>query len=572
MYAGTQLWKVLFHLVKPGVRLDYNDISDIGQIDAIRTWIGRRPPKQHQRLLQGDNSTKRNLGLAAVLSLGIPFSLNIFLLFALSGFGVNPIVTTWSTSACAISIDGGLQFRKAWTAAAIHIQACLMPENERSSPCWNSIVSSSRPSIEVDEIPCPFQSAACLSEQNSFSLSYNLSLSMLNLNIPNNVSITMRHRLLYSHLHLVPFMRVGIRHNDLYFSDDTYIKDGSYLQGFFSRPLWTLNGPNEYSNDFSGGISNVHKYIHLPSVHLEITPGFHLNTDEDSRLYTHPLLKIDSATPFQLVLFHGFTLYNSTKPITDPFFRAIRPIRELSPSIYTPDYEATGLALAEQYQFCIASNQVNDQTEECSKWQSNRWSPLGTPPSDTEEEIDPSLLILSRFESQSFPELLRTELRTNHAVRRALFTAFTYSSIEESFRENTQLPLSKTFVNVRLSPVIDPHNQTLHELKTSVEIVILKVLYAMLYSVQGEIPGLDCGAPLFVNPNYSNFNSIASFFVFIIFGLIILLSWWFDAYEAWNDPWFQKFREATRSLFGAAGIITDDMLQLMRRGSRNLRF
>jgi hypothetical protein len=148
----------------------------------------------------------------------------------------------------------------------------------------------------------------------------------------------------------------------------------------------------------------------------------------------------------------------------DPFFRSQRCEEAMDPMLYQPDYEATAIGLAEQYRFCIADPSASDALGECSLWQSNRWSPSSTRFIDgaaEEEQIDPSNSIRKRFDAQDFPRDLIIEFEANDALRRALYTAFTFSSVEESVRESTQLPLAKMFTTVQLSPVINPRNQTL---------------------------------------------------------------------------------------------------------------
>jgi hypothetical protein len=203
-------------------------------------------------ILKAVPDLRRDLGCGATLSYLLFFFLGITLPAALTGFGADAIVTTLSKQACASSPDNDLQFRKAWAAAASHFQSCRLPGIKALPTCSKNSLDINIPHITIEEISCPFDAAAC-AHYPSQSLTYDVSLSSLGLNILSKTSVIMQHKVLYPHLQLDSLTNVVNKTGEIYFHDPSYIDDTSYLKGFFSRQLSTLNGPNKYTANFSGG-------------------------------------------------------------------------------------------------------------------------------------------------------------------------------------------------------------------------------------------------------------------------------------------------------------------------------
>jgi len=209
--------------------------------------------------------------------------------------------------------------------------------------------------------------------------------------------------------------------------------------------------------------------------------------------------------------------------------------------LYMPDHEANAIALKEQYRFCMEPNSESP-VELCSPWQSNRWSP--TKETYSFPGLDPTMAISKRFGDHGFPSDIMAAFTSSNSTRWAYFTMFTQSSVEQFLRDNTELPLSKMFQNVRMAPRIDPHDQTKNEVMAIFAMTYFQARFAMLQLVQKPMNGSnDCGAMLFSHPDYTNFNFIGVFVVAVAYFSVILASFVFEYREGWRSTWFTSLRD-----------------------------
>jgi hypothetical protein len=386
-------------------------------------------------------------------------------------------------------------------------------------------------------------------------LTYEVTTKSAGLNLPSK-DIKLQHRVLYAPLDLSYFIAEENGNPKLYFHDPSsqfWNSNTSHLIPFFTRRLQTLNGPNRLSRNYSGGISNPEECFLSPKMETEMFPGYHLKNDADTRSIMHTLLKVENGTIFTLVIFHGLADYESTEPIVDPLFSSRRLKANLYAPMYMPDHEANAIGIKEQYRFCMDSTSGNP-IELCSPWQSNRWSPTTADSEDDPyqrvQETDPTMSITKRFGDDGFPSDIMTALTGSNSTRWAHFTFLSLSSVEQFLRDSTQLPLSKMFQNLRISPRIDPYNQTDSEVKAIFAMTYFQLRFGMLQLVQEKMNGsTNCGAMLFSNPDYTNFNFIGMVVVLTTFSSVIFVGCIFDAREVWRQIWFTTIRDTLQREF-----------------------
>jgi hypothetical protein len=511
------------------------------QKQAIKLWLRYRTKSWPNRVLEQNPRLRAALGIAAVLNYLLSFVLGLLLLWLLTGLGTNAIVKSTSTTACAPFEAVGIDFRMAFTASSNYFQSCWL-QNSESSLCKVS-PSVFKPKIKAEAVDCPFSEAACLPGYESRLLTYEMTTESIGLNIPSG-GMTLQHRLFYSAIDLSYFIAEKDGHPSLYFHDphsDSWNNSTSRLIPFFTRRLQSLNGPSRLSSDYSGGIFDANTCHSTLKMEAEIFPGYHLANDADTEKLMHSLLKVKNGTVFALAVFHGLADYESPEEIIDPLFLAHRRKVNLYAPLYMPDHEANAIALKEQYRFCMEPSPENPQ-ELCSPWQSNRWSP--TKETHPHQGLDPTMAISKRFGDNEFPSDIMTALTGSNSTRWAYFTLFTQSSVEQFLRDNTKLPLSKMFQNVRIAPHIDPHNQTEHEVMAIFAMGYFQARFGMLQLVQKPMNGsTNCGAMLFSHPDYTNFSFLGILVVVVTFSSVVLAGYLFECLEVRREPWFGSLRD-----------------------------
>ena len=154
------------------------------------------------------------------------------------------------------------------------------------------------------------------------------------------------------------------------------------------------------------------------------------------------------------------------------------------------------------------------------------------------------MAISKRFGDNGFPSDIMTAIMGSNSTRWAYFTLFTQSSVEKFPRDNTKLPLSKMFQNVRIAHRIDPHNQTEHEVMAIFAMGYFQARFGMLQLVQKPMNGsTNCGAMLFSHPDYTNFSFIGILVVVVTFSSVVLAGYLFERLEVRGKLWFGKLRD-----------------------------
>jgi hypothetical protein len=137
--------------------------------------------------------------------------------------------------------------------------------------------------------------------------------------------------------------------------------------GLYGTTLTTLNGPNRYSNEYSGhtvaNFANPEPIYDLsvyPQGYTKVDPHF-LNEN------LHPYLQREDGNVFVILLRAGRTVYN--EEVSDPLYASHEKIGS---GYHVPDREATALGCVEQYNLCLAEHSI------CTNWSTDLESVVQT--------------------------------------------------------------------------------------------------------------------------------------------------------------------------------------------------
>lgn len=298
------------------------------------------------------------IGVVAIANIVLFIGLGIVLPWTLSGGMETPIVRSRETDSC-LGVDYKWEAKDKNAQLADNLyQRCWYNISTDSNPCGRPDgILNDRPVLWMSRIDeCPFSGNSCKNSTIGVRLEHrNITPRHYGLNLKSRILTS--HRLTCSPLETASFQKLT--------------KNGAYL-GFLSfldlnQPdmidyaadyvalLYTLNGPNQYSNDRSGRQA----LLDNRPVQLGIWPSFQFNQSDTLRKLDSRLRRRDGSV-FIVGLRAGRSYY--PYPMDDPLFSA-HDLSENDGVDYFPDYEITTVGCVEQHQFCL-----NQPALFCTPW------------------------------------------------------------------------------------------------------------------------------------------------------------------------------------------------------------
>jgi hypothetical protein len=315
------------------------------QAKALRALIGRQK-------FQSDPSMAtpaKLLGLLAIANAVAFFIVGIITPLYLTGNLGTAIVRSKFADNCVGYEDRDPSKRYTAQLADSFFKRCLLNTFDVAPACSEeSGVVGNIPQLLVDrETSCPFPGDVCVDGIQPVRVEHQgLSARDFGVNLDRRVLVD--HRLTCAPLKTEQFMLpYGPGQNWIWFGrnfhDPSYKSNVSATWGTF---LTTPNGPNKYSNAFSGNpgaITGQPQAVY----ELNIYPFSVVQAGVASGEDFHPSVRRDDGHVFFTMLRAGRSLYRA--PIDDPFYAA----HNNSAGFYIPDYEATALGCVEQFRMCF---------------------------------------------------------------------------------------------------------------------------------------------------------------------------------------------------------------------------
>jgi hypothetical protein len=262
--------------------------------------------------------------------------------------------------------------------------------------------------------------------------------------------------------------------------------------------LNTRNGPNYYSNEFSGhALASMGNHSASPYDVFIFPDILSYNVTMDYQNLHQDLRRMDGDV-FVVMFRAGRSYY--TQPIDDPFYAAHeRIITSSGVGDYAPDYEATALGCVEQYQYCLDKK----PRKMCTHFNSSN------------DMINAALFILALENTGDLKAVTDFKLSTY---------ALTHVGSVRSYltvQTGTKLLLTSIFRRGDHVAYIDPLEQWVQEVQTWFETSFLRARFYWLQVVQPEgtppqKPNISnpfdrvhlCDRILFFDDDYSNIDFI----------------------------------------------------------------
>lgn len=457
-----------------------------------------------------ESSVSPLFGVAAIINIIIFIAMGVVIPWALSNGSLEtPIVKSKVTEECLGASRAhmiGDMWANLFQADAI-LQQC---QNRLNDTCHSQYYLLQPKIITQRNHQCPFLGdGICMKNVMTVEITHQ-DISAYEAGVNSPTSITMNHRLRCAPVLLdkfyVYFTKDVTSDNSGNYTDaPTYTRpDGRRIaitgaqisikpkesdsEWHFGMNLRTLNGPHWLSDQNSGRLLAEERI----QSDLTVLPRSRAEYAMDDLL---PMLQLPDASPFLIVYRGGATEFLS--PVDDPFFSAHNLDKWMNLTYY-PDYEATALGCAEQFQFC------RNHGRDCTPWGRrstpvyrlfNFSGPSNTPNGDEVADI--------------------------LALFRMLPTAF---SVEDYLADRLAVPMgyAGVFPLVSTSLIWGPESWVL-QLETWFTKAILGAILYIRYGVKAPLDKdgerLDgewkrkfalCGRVLFQHPGYTNINWIGA--------------------------------------------------------------
>jgi len=373
-FTQGKFWIILrylsIRLLRP-IHLSVESEQRLSQVDALRALLSRRNDHNHQNN-QSNSTVPKTLGIVAIINVIGFFICGILAPLYLQGDLSTPVVLSKSTDTCIGHEDRMQSKRYTAQLADSFFKKCLLNTSDVFSSCSKeSGIVGSTPQLHISrEEGCPFPGDVCQDGVKPVRVEY-LGLSPRDYGVNLGSQVLVDHRVVCAPLKIDQFLLVGRAGNNdpehrenragiwfgREFHDPTFNTGNPTVTGIYGAHLATLNGPNQYSSEYSGNYLASYSR-QQPAYDLNIYP-FGLQGDESETI--HPSLRRDDGTVFIAMFRAGRSLYETSAPINDPFYAAHNKYD--SGDVYAPDYEATALGCVEQYRLCW-----NDKTLTCTNW------------------------------------------------------------------------------------------------------------------------------------------------------------------------------------------------------------
>jgi len=398
-FSQSRAWVVLrylIHLRKKSIRLDgdtHSDpLEDLSQMHAIkdvvpfikhltsRLYITARRPFQgglQRQVIQPQHDSpiiSPLFGMTALLNAVLFVAMGVAIPCIISeGTLGAPLVKSRVNDACLWG-DNLARPQDPHHTDAI-FQLCDGYYSNKSSDCGQKL-HLQPPKIMKSRLQiCPFPGNICYSNNTDPIEFMHENITGYDIGINTKSRILMNHRLTCSPVHLDSFLlpNLGPHHltkisvQNINFTADGFERGGfvtRYVLPFFDMTLHSLNGPNRFSNRYSGN-PDIFQGSQKSS-DLTILPN--IPSDQISvhgrpiyRSIIHPDLRRDDGIPFLVIYRAEKRQFSFMTPVDDPLFAAHRKCQTIR-NLYCPDYEATALGCVDQVQYCISGSAF------CTSW------------------------------------------------------------------------------------------------------------------------------------------------------------------------------------------------------------
>jgi hypothetical protein len=493
-YTETRTWIITRSVVIRTLRrIQLADAEDqnsiLTQAEAIRSLVSREG-----RLGDGDMRTiSPRFGITALTNIVLFLVLGSIIPYFLTGGLGTPTVQSKMTDTCIGYEDRRQISDNTANVADSFFKQCWLNASDISPSCGHMTrIMSDRPQLNVvRDIACPFHGDVCQDSTRPVTVEHiGLTPHDFGVNIKGRVLIN--HRVKCAPLKVERFLtplaeRLYGNSTIIWFGlPDLRNRTGTSNYGAL---LATRNGPNRYSNDYSGRA--FASFLNpAPIYDLLIYPS-QMDNKSVALANLHPDLRRDDGNVFVVMLRAGRSFYESDVPVDDPFYAAHGSSNSVS-GLWTPDYEATALGCVEQYQYCLKQEQPL-----CTNW------------GHTIDGVqDLFILLLNNGEGGAAWDLIRVHSR--FVFKGSLFN---YLHV----RRGTQVLLTSIYRLSEVVPYINPTEQWVSEVQAWFETAFLRARFTMLSVVQRagprtKQPDLDeavdptylCDRILFLDDNYTN--------------------------------------------------------------------
>lgn len=471
-------------------------------------------------------------GAVAVANLAVYFALGIFIPYCLTGGLGSAVVQSKLTDYCLGYEDSSSSKRYTAQLADSYFKQCLMNTSGISPSCsQESGIVGHIPFLSMERLDtCPFPGDVCQTGVQPVRLEYtDLGSRDFGVNLDRRPLLS--HRVTCSPIEtdqfLIPTINsssdpaMGNTKTIIWFGrkyhDSTYNGSSSAIYGAI---LNTRNGPNRYSDDFSG--NTMASYLEPQSIDVQVFP---YGEPTDRSYEIHPSLQRDDGLVSVIMFRAGRSLFGS--PIDDPLYSAHHRLD----AMYVPDYEATALGCVEQYKMCMHDKSF------CTSWgdrtdvsvQLMTWGVVnGTWRQPGSQDLAYDLLFIYSF-----------------------FTIFGSMDWYLDIRTGPQILLTNALRIRDEIQYLDEKQQWIREVEALFITAFLNARYSLLQVVRRKGPkrGNDtaehmltlCRTTLFRSSDYTNVNFIG--LVATILALLLIYAW---SHEEKIGPVLKKF--ATNSV------------------------
>jgi hypothetical protein len=369
-YTQTRSWicirSVGFRMSRPiQLKLDPNHPDSkerLTQVKAVRALIRRLNPQDNLAML----SAPKMFGIAAIINAAIFFTLGILIPLSLTGYLATAVVQSKFTDTCTGHENSPDRIRYATQLADSYYKRCFISAPETPSCSQDSGIVGSMPQLyEGRDWPCPFAEDVCQNRTQVVQFEFK-GLRPRDYGVNLEPRILVDHRVTCAPLKTEKFMFVlpsvdGVpnKTNLLWFGHSPLEGPVKNTGALYGTLLETVNGPNQYSSNFSGN-QLVSRLRARPAYDLNVYPIGGNNTVTTAE-GLHPTLQKTGGQVFIVVFQAGRTLYSTDKPIDDPFYSAHN--KDTATGTYMADYEATALGCLEQFRLCVTG-----KDHFCSDW------------------------------------------------------------------------------------------------------------------------------------------------------------------------------------------------------------
>jgi hypothetical protein len=293
-----------------------------------------------------------NLVIFGILTIALPYLL-------LEGTLGAPVVKSKITESCLNSNIYAKENYKLFKEQKARTDAVIDVCLDRLNEGCGSQYYLQQPQISKKRSDCPFPGDICHHGTEALEITHS-NFTTFELGINSRPKLALNHRLTCAPVQLDSFLKFdskefGAGKTVISVTDGKVQGKTNTNEGNYMEPLYTMNGPNSFSNESSGKRAFDVPIKENGEFNLKVLPSYGYQKGERVTSFIHPGLRRKDGESFLIIQRAGRS--RSVTKIDDPFFAAHQAVdfgNEVLtfPIRYIPDYEATALGCFEQFQFC----------------------------------------------------------------------------------------------------------------------------------------------------------------------------------------------------------------------------